>query len=70
MIMKGSKGGKQPWVEKQNQLYGYKPPYRIFRCKSKYSYIKTPRWKGQAMEVGPLARMLVGYASGREEFKK
>jgi hydrogenase large subunit len=22
------------------------------------------------MEVGPLARMLVGYASGREEFKE
>jgi hydrogenase large subunit len=25
-------------------------------------WLKTPRWKGHAMEVGPLARMLVGYA--------
>ena len=37
---------------------------------NKYSFIKTPRWKGQAMEVGPLARMLVGYALGREDFKE
>jgi hydrogenase large subunit len=36
----------------------------------KYSYIKTPRWKGQAMEVYPLARMLVGYAQGRPEYKE
>jgi hydrogenase large subunit len=35
----------------------------------KASYLKTPRWKGNAMEVGPLARVLVGYASGREDFK-
>ncbi len=35
----------------------------------KYSWLKTPRWKGHAMEVGPLARMLVGYASGQDEIK-
>lgn len=27
----------------------------------KYSWIKTPRYDGKPMEVGPLARMLVGY---------
>ncbi len=27
-----------------------------------YSWIKTPRWKGHMMEVGPLARTLVAYA--------
>jgi len=37
---------------------------------NKYSYLKTPRWKGNAMEVGPLARVLVGYARGREEYKE
>ncbi len=31
-----------------------------------YSWIKAPRWKGHAMEVGPLARYVVGYASGHE----
>jgi len=34
-----------------------------------YTWLKAPRWKGNAMEVGPLARMLVGYASGRSDFK-
>ncbi len=27
-----------------------------------YSWIKTPRWRGHTMEVGPLARVLVAYA--------
>ena len=35
----------------------------------KYSFIKTPRWKGKPMEVGPLARLLVGYGRGNEEIK-
>jgi hydrogenase large subunit len=29
---------------------------------AKYSFLKAPRWKGHAMEVGPLARWVVGYA--------
>lgn len=32
----------------------------------KYSWLKTPRYDGHAMEVGPLSRMLVNYASGHE----
>ncbi len=34
---------------------------------AKYSWIKAPRWKGHAMEVGPLARYIVGYAKGDKE---
>jgi hydrogenase large subunit len=37
---------------------------------AKYSWIKAPRWKGHAMEVGPLARWIVGYAKGIPEFKE
>jgi hydrogenase large subunit len=37
---------------------------------NKYSWLKTPRWKGNPMEVGPLSRMLVGYASGKDEYKQ
>ena len=37
---------------------------------AKYSWIKAPRWKGHAMEVGPLARWVIGYAQGRPEFKE
>ncbi|MHC5002010.1 MAG: nickel-dependent hydrogenase large subunit [Planctomycetota bacterium] len=47
---------------------GPKPPYQQLDENAAYSWLKTPRWKGNAMEVGPLARMLVGYASGRSEF--
>ncbi len=34
---------------------------------AKYSWLKAPRWRGNAMEVGPLARYLVAYARGHEE---
>ena len=37
---------------------------------AKYSWIKSPRWKGHAMEVGPLARYIIGYAKGIPEFKE
>ena len=36
----------------------------------KYSWIKAPRWRGHAMEVGPLARYIIGYAQGNKEFKE
>jgi len=35
----------------------------------KYSWLKAPRWRGNAMEVGPLARYLVAYARGRQDVK-
>ncbi|MCW2273568.1 hydrogenase 1 large subunit [Rhodoblastus acidophilus] len=37
---------------------------------AKYSFIKAPRWKGNAMEVGPLARWIIGYAQNKPEFKE
>jgi hydrogenase large subunit len=62
--------GKQPWSGETNIHYtGPKPPYQHLDVSQKYSFIKTPRWKGQAMEVGPLARVLVGYALGKPEYK-
>jgi hydrogenase large subunit len=36
---------------------------------AKYSFVKAPRWRGNAMEVGPLARYVVAYARGNEEIK-
>jgi hydrogenase large subunit len=36
---------------------------------AKYSWIKAPRWRGHAMEVGPLSRFTIGYAKGIAEFK-
>jgi hydrogenase large subunit len=34
---------------------------------AKYSWVKSPRWKGNAVEVGPLARYIIGYARGNKE---
>ena len=45
-------------------------PYKQLDESKAYSWLKAPRWKGNAVEVGPLARMLVGYASGKPEFKE
>jgi hydrogenase large subunit len=49
---------------------GPQPPYKELDENKTYSWVKAPRWNGNAMEVGPLARVLVGYASGRPEFKE
>jgi len=37
---------------------------------AKYSYIKAPRFKGEPMEVGPLARLVIGYAAGRDDIRQ
>jgi len=37
---------------------------------AKYSWVKSPRWKGNAVEVGPLARYLVAYARGHKEIQE
>ncbi|HIP51729.1 MAG TPA: nickel-dependent hydrogenase large subunit [Campylobacterales bacterium] len=36
----------------------------------KYSWIKSPRYDGQSMEVGPLACMVVSYAKGNKRVQK
>jgi hydrogenase large subunit len=67
----GNDVGLHPWKGETNIKYtGPKPPYEHLEVEQKYSYLKTPRWKGHAMEVGPLARVLVGYARGREDYKE
>lgn len=66
----GDDKGKHPWAGETKFNYtGPKPPYDQLNIDQKYSWLKTPRWKGQAMEVGPLARVLVAYASGSTEVK-
>jgi len=36
---------------------------------AKYSWVKAPRWNGHAMEVGPLARFVIGYVKGQDDIK-
>jgi len=64
----GDKEGIHPWAGETNINYtGPKPPFETLEGQQKYSFLKTPRWKEQPMEVGPLARLLVAYASGRTD---
>jgi hydrogenase large subunit len=49
---------------------GTKTDIKEFDESAKYSWVKSPRFKGQPMEVGPLARYIVGYAQGNPEFKE
>jgi hydrogenase large subunit len=40
------------------------PEFTDWQAKGKYSWVKAPRFKGQPMQMGPLAQVLVGYAQG------
>lgn len=66
----GDNTGLHPFDgETEFNFTGPKPPYEQLNVEGKYSWLKTPRWKDHAMEVGPLARLLVSYASGRADVK-
>lgn len=67
----GNAVGLHPFVGETNIKYtGPKPPFESLEHSEKYSFLKTPRWKEHAMEVGPLARCIVAYASGNTDVKE
>ena len=67
----GDGAGKHPSQGETTPKYtGPKPPYERLDTAAKYSWLKSPRYDGLAMEVGPLARMLVAYASGHERVQQ
>jgi hydrogenase large subunit len=64
----GNSAGLFPWEGETVFNYtGPQPPYEHLNTEEKYSWLKAPRWNEMPMEVGPLARALVLYASGHEE---
>jgi len=66
----GDATGLHPFAgETEFDYTGPMPPYEQLNVEGKYSWLKTPRWKDNAMEVGPLARLLVSYAKGSTEVK-
>ena len=66
----GDQAAKHPFDGETNPKYsGPKPPYEFLDVEQKYSWLKAPRYQDQAMEVGPLARLLVAYASGQQDVK-
>ena len=69
--------GLHPWdgVTEPNFTLGPKTKGSKTKIESldeegKYSWIKSPRWRGHAMEVGPLARYVIGYVQKNPEFKE
>ncbi|MCP5143062.1 MAG: nickel-dependent hydrogenase large subunit [Chromatiales bacterium] len=67
----GKDEGLHPYDGETNLHYtGPKPPYSQLDVEQSYSWLKSPRWKGKPMEVGPLARVLTLYASGHEMTKE
>ncbi len=69
------KGGKDKGLhpydgETELNYTGPKPPYDHLDVDKSYSWLKSPRWKGKPMEVGPLSRMLMMVASGNEQAKE
>jgi hydrogenase large subunit len=49
---------------------GPTPPYTTLEGADGYSWIKAPRFEGQPMEVGPLARMLVAAGQGQDDVRR
>jgi hydrogenase large subunit len=49
---------------------GPTPPYEQLDVEQSYSWLKSPRWQGKAVEVGPLARVLMLYAKGHPQTKE
>jgi hydrogenase large subunit len=67
----GKQNGLHPYDGETSLNYtGPQPPYRMLDVDKSYSWLKSPRWKGNAMEVGPLARVLMLYAKGHDQTKE
>jgi hydrogenase large subunit len=67
----GDQQGLHPSEGETNPSYtGPAPPYERLDTNGKYSWLKSPRYDGQPMEVGPLARMLVAYVKGQPRVKE
>jgi hydrogenase large subunit len=67
----GKNAGLHPYDGETSLNYtGPTPPYQHLDVDQSYSWLKSPRWKNKPVEVGPLARVLMLYASGHEQTKE
>ncbi|MEA3275127.1 MAG: nickel-dependent hydrogenase large subunit [Pseudomonadota bacterium] len=70
----GKEKGLHPYLGETKLDYdgrgGVQPPYQQLDANDGYSWMKSPRWKNQAVEVGPLARVLMLYATGHAQTKE
>jgi hydrogenase large subunit len=67
----GKEQGLHPYQGETNLNYtGPQPPYEHLDVEQSYTWLKAPRWRDNAVEVGPLARVLMLYATGHEPTKE
>ncbi len=67
----GKNAGLHPYQGETSLNYtGPTPPYQHLDVEQSYSWMKSPRWRGKPMEVGPLARVLTLYAKGHEQTRE
>ncbi|HEY3286333.1 MAG TPA: nickel-dependent hydrogenase large subunit [Gemmatimonadaceae bacterium] len=66
----GDDKGLHPWEGETTPKYTGAAKYDFLQGEKKYTWMKAPRYEGKPMQVGPLARMLVGYASGHKDIKE
>ena len=63
----GKEKGLHPYSGETALHYDGPPaPYEQLDVDKGYSWLKSPRWRGHPVEVGPLSRTLMLYASGHE----
>jgi hydrogenase large subunit len=63
--------GLHPWLGETSLNYtGPQFPYDRLEVEQKYSWLKAPRWNETPIEMGPLARILVLYASDHNQTKE
>ncbi|MCP5273155.1 MAG: nickel-dependent hydrogenase large subunit [Burkholderiaceae bacterium] len=65
--------GLHPWDGVTEPNYALGPNHKGTKTRwealdesAKYSWIKAPRWRGHAMEVGPLSRMVMAYLQPKQ----
>ncbi len=64
----GDDAGLHPYEgETKAKFTGPQPPFEYLQGLDKYTWMKAPRYEGRPMQVGPLSRMLVGYASNHPD---
>ncbi len=63
---------RHSWYKGESSLHPYEgetdPQYTSYDDRDRYSWMKAPRYNGEAVEVGPLAHVLTAYARGVKPF--
>ncbi|MEW8030289.1 MAG: nickel-dependent hydrogenase large subunit, partial [Candidatus Thiodiazotropha sp.] len=69
-----AESSKHAWYQGGDALHPWvgetEPDYTDFQDEGKYSWVKAPTFYGKRAEVGPLADVLVGVASGHAGYNK